>query len=93
MHGTFIHQLYTLCYIDTILSTPAFSDYIPVERTLTFKACDRRHCVNITILNDTQVENDEIFHVNLERTIGLNRTIKLDPIEGIIQIEENDCEL
>ena len=93
--GNWCMALLFISYIvlETIMSTPALPDYIPVERILTFKPCDRRRCVNITILDDTQVEIDEIFYVNLERTIGLDRVIRLDPIEGIIQIEENDCEL
>ena len=61
--------------LETILSTPASNDYRAVDRTLTFEPCDRQRCVNITILDDTQVENDEIFYVNLERTIGFRYTL------------------
>ena len=39
------------------------------------------------------MEIDEIFHVNLERTAGLDRMIRLGPTEGMIQILEDDCEL
>ena len=49
--------------------------------------------MNITIIEDTQVELDEIFHVNLKRTTGLDRMIMLDPVEAEIEILDNDCEL
>ena len=79
--------------LEAILPIPAFLDYTPVEHTLTFTPCATLHCINITILDDTQVEIDEIFYINLERTTELDRMIQLGPMEGIIQILEDDCEL
>ena len=35
----------------------------------------RRSCVNITITDDMQVEQDEIFCVSLEETPGLHENI------------------
>ena len=60
---------------------------------MTFKPCERRNCVNITIREDDQVERNEIFHIFLKRTTGLDKMIKLKQIEGRIEIVEDDCEL
>lgn len=58
-----------------------------------FESCARQTCVAVSILNDTQVEIDEVFYITLERTPELNEEIKLNPVDGQIQIMENDCKL
>ena len=57
---------------------------------LMFDACDTRHCVDITIVNDTNDEPDEMFAVTLERTPGLNDRITLDPVDGVVIIIDDD---
>ena len=57
-----------------------------------FGACDRRHCVNVSIVDDDVLEMTESFTVTLERTPGLNDRIKLNPVDGVIEIPDNDGE-
>ena len=49
--------------------------------------------MNITIREDNRVERNEIFHIFLRRTTGLDKMIKLKQMEGRIEIVEDDCEL
>ena len=49
--------------------------------------------MNITIREDNRVEKNEIFHIFLRRTTGLDKMIKLERTEGRIEIVEDDCEL
>ena len=49
--------------------------------------------MNITIREDNRVEKNEIFHIFLKRTTGLDKMIKLKQMEGRIEIVEDDCEL
>ena len=49
--------------------------------------------MNITIREDDRVEINEIFHIFLKRTTGLDKMIKLERMEGRIEIVEDDCEL
>ena len=72
---------------------PEYLDYVPVEHNMRFEPCTKQSCVEISILDDDQVEIDEVFNIILERTPELDKKIKLDPVDGQIQIMENDCEL
>ena len=56
---------------------------------LNFAACETRHCVNISIVEDFLDEPEE-FGVILERTLGLNNRIELDPVDGRVLIINND---
>ena len=61
-------------------------DYGAVSTIMTFTACERRRCVDITIVNDTEGEPDETFDITLQRNPGLTGRITLDPMDGIITI-------
>ena len=39
--------------------------------------CEKRVCQNVTILDDTQLELDELFDITLERSAGLEGNIKI----------------
>ena len=65
-------------------------DYIGLSRILTFPACKTRQCVNITIVDDLVDESVEEFDVTLERTIGLDTRITLDPVDARVLIYDND---
>ena len=68
-------------------------DYIGVSTILMFETCDRRHCVNVTIVNDDVLERYvESFDVTLERTPGLDSRIRLDPVDGVVRIIDDDGE-
>ena len=57
-----------------------------------FDACERRSCVNVSIVDDLVLENTESFFVSLERAAGLDARIRLDPVEAEIEIIDNDSE-
>ena len=50
-------------------------DYIELNVTLMFAACERRRCVNVTIVNDFNDELDEEFFYKLQRTPDLHPRI------------------
>ena len=58
---------------------------------MTFSACETRHCVNVTIIDDSVGEPDESFSYTLERTLGLDPRITLTPSDGEAVIVDDDC--
>ena len=65
-------------------------DYIEVSRILRFAACEARHCVNVTIVSDLVDEPVEEFDVTLERTIGLDPRISLQPVDARVVINDDN---
>ena len=65
-------------------------DYIELSTILSFPTCGTRQCVNVTIVDDDVLENVESFDVTLERTPGLDMRITLDPVDGVIEIRDDD---
>ena len=60
---------------------------------LMFEACDKQRCVNVTIVDDDVLETVvESFTVTLERTPGLDSRITLRPVDGVVEITDNDGE-
>ena len=57
---------------------------------LSFAACAQRSCTNVNIVDDLVDEPTESFFVTLERTLDLDRRIQTDPVDGVIEIEDND---
>ena len=57
---------------------------------LSFDACDRRECVNVTIVDDIQLEPVENLTYHLASTPGLDPSITIDPVDGVIEIVDND---
>ena len=70
--------------------TVAPSDYGSLDMVLMFGECERRKCINVPIVDDTEDEQDEYLVYNLTRTLGLNPNIILDPVNGVIEIEDDD---
>ena len=65
-------------------------DYSSTINTIVqFDECERRSCINITIVDDEVLENTEYFNLTLERN-GLHERIQLDPVDGLVQITNND---
>ena len=65
-------------------------DYETVSQVVNFAACETRQCVNVTIVDDFVDEPIESFTVTLERTPGLDVRITLDPVDGVVEIDDND---
>ena len=67
-------------------------DYGALNAILKFAACEMRSCVDVYIMDDITLENDESFDLTLERTSGLNSRITLDPVNGVVEITDNDAD-
>ena len=66
-------------------------DYIAVDTLLMFEACERRRCVDVSIVDDEILEGGpEVFQYTLERTPGLDSSIELNPVLGRVEIIDND---
>ena len=80
-------------YTHYLTCTDISTDYGVVSTNLSFAACENQTCVHILIVNDKHYEPDEAFYVVLERIVGLNDRITLDPVGGVVTIKDNDGEL
>ena len=67
-------------------NTVAPNDYVAMNETLMFNACNTRQCVNMTIFNDDETDPDESFSYALERTSNLHSNIDINPAQGQIII-------
>ena len=47
--------------------------------------------MNITIKDDGAVENEKVFGVKLTKSPHLSDRIRLEPVDGMITIKDNDC--
>ena len=80
-----------MCPIPLIYSPVSAMDYDALTQViLSFATCARRTCTNVTIVDDLVDEPNESFFVTLERTLGLDNRITLNPVDGEIEIEDND---
>ena len=75
-----------------VIPTGSPGDYGSISETLTFVECDRRQCMDVSIIDDEELENTESFSVLLTETPGLDVRITLDPVEAEIEIIDNDSE-
>ena len=62
-------------------------DYDPHSMTSMVVTCEKRQCVNITIVDDTVVESQESFAVTLENN---DTWVTLHPAGGQVRITDND---
>ena len=67
-------------------------DYGAIDVILEFDVCETRKCVNVSIVNDLVDEEDEIFTYHLRRTPNLDHRIDLEPIDGTVEIINDDGE-
>ena len=82
----------TYAQCDFSLSTVQAMDYQPLDVTLTFEACETRRCVDVEIIDDTVDEPDEVFTYTLRRTPDLDPRIELNPVDGQVEIGDDDSE-
>ena len=79
-------KLYTISFS---VAPMDYSQNTPV--TLKFRKCNTIQCHFIPIMDDDIPENNEMFYVTLEGTADLDRDkIRLDPVNGRIQIIDSD---
>ena len=62
---------------------------MPDENFL-FSRCQRRDCLNIKIINDSQLEGTEYFTVSLERGRGVNSRFEFADLERNVSITDMD---
>ena len=65
-------------------------DYNHVSTIVAFDTCDTQRCTEIPIVDDMIVELTESFLITLERTPGLVSRITLNPVDGEIEITDDD---
>ena len=65
-------------------------DYGSLNVIVMFDSCDTKKCVNVPIVDDLQVEPVENLTYHLDRTPCLDSSILLDPVNGEIEIVDND---
>ena len=67
-------------------------DYRALAVILTFDECEKKRCMNVSITQDLVEEPDEFFTFHLNRTTDLSPRIDLDPVDGRIEIVDDDSE-
>ena len=60
------------------------------DKHFRFDSCERRDCLNITIINDSKLEDMEYFTVSLERGDGVNSRFELADLERNVSITDMD---
>ena len=80
----------TLCSLS--FSTVETMDYGALDVIMMFDECERRRCMNVSITQDLVDEPDEFFNFHLNRTTDLSPRIEIDPVDGIIEIVNDDGE-
>ena len=102
--GNTIHRSHDKINLDNIwLFAVSYEDYVAVSNfTLVFDRCQRKSCVNLTIVNDDVLEMVESFTVSLgnpnpnnsiqteDRFAHLASRISIDPETAEIHIIDND---
>ena len=78
------------CYSSTVVFQ---GDHLGLSTSvLMFNDCESRSCADATIVDDTILEEVESFFVVLGGAPGLDTRISLNPVNGEIQINDDDCE-
>ena len=77
----------TLGSILSIFLSIADVDYSPLDKTLNFSEIVTKIVVNVTLLNDSALEGDEVFKARLSTSSGSN--VVLGP-DAIITIVDDD---
>ena len=81
-----------MSFVVMISSTPVSgSDYGHVNDNLVgFDSCQKKKCIDVTIVDDTFSEKEEQFNIHLRRTPGHGKNLELDKNDGVIKITDND---
>ena len=65
-------------------------DYLSLSQVLVFQPCDTRQCVNVSIVDDSVLEETEFFNATLASNAGLDPRITLNPVTAVVNILDND---
>ena len=66
------------------------SDYTTVSRVAIFQQCETLVCEQINITDDLNLELTETFIIGLHRTPTLDPRIRLNPVNTVVEIQDND---
>ena len=76
-------QLYLIPTVQTM-------DYGAIDVIMEFDTCETQKCVSVSIVNDLVDEGNKIFTYHLRRTTNLDARINLEPIDGTVEITDDD---
>ena len=82
-----LYSMHSILYLSLSVTPVDYGEIL--DAPLEFPPCERRSCVDIPIVDDDVLENSELFNVTLERN-GLDSVITLDPVDGLVEITDND---
>ena len=85
-HTIFWANLILICSAET----GVLSDFVPFIHQLTFEPHDTQKCINVTIIDDTIVENTETFYVDLTQTPDLDSRVVIVHGTSTIEITDDD---
>ena len=73
-------------------TTVANADFVTFDDEVNIPRCGKRACIDVTIIDDTLFEPDEVFRISLERTLILEGNIILqqDRTTAEIHIHNTD---
>ena len=74
----------------SVHSTAAVVDYNSEATSVRFGACERTQCVNLTIIDDEELEDTEIFTIGLEKPLISTNSFVLSPRIKVVNITDND---
>ena len=92
--GKFIYYILLHCIVFfNINLVVAGLDFVDMSRLFEFEPCNKQVCHNIAIIDDSEVENNEEFIINVMRISGVSKKIKLMTSEKTITIVDTDGRL
>ena len=69
------------------------NDFIPVDIIEQFAPREQKHCINLTVIPDTQVEVNESFSIVLDRTADLTEQIVIRRRRASVTITDEDSKI
>lgn len=70
-----------------VLSHPASIDFSAMLTSLRFSSSVSQQCINVSITDDAELENDEMFSVNISTS---DTAVSLNPASALVTISDND---
>ena len=61
-------------------------DFVRLSEEVVIPRCGKRVCHNVTIIDDTKFEPDEVFRITLERSAGLEGNVRIQQDRSYAEI-------
>ena len=65
-------------------------DYNFEATSVRFEPCEQRQCVNVTVIDDEELEYTETFTIGLEKPLISSNSFVLSPRVKVVNITDND---